>query len=81
MKARTAQQIGNHIRNARKKRGWSQAQLGEKAGMKQATVSVIETGSPKARLDTILAALAALDLEFLIQDRTKSSISDIEDIF
>uniref|UniRef100_Q07I38 Transcriptional regulator, XRE family n=1 Tax=Rhodopseudomonas palustris (strain BisA53) TaxID=316055 RepID=Q07I38_RHOP5 len=78
--ARTPSQIGNIIRSARKKRGQSQSQLGERAGLRQETISLIETGHPAARLDTILALLAALDLEFRIVPRSKAT-ADIEDIF
>ncbi|WP_346659141.1 hypothetical protein [Bradyrhizobium sp. 191] len=41
----------------------------------------METGNPAARLETILAVLAALDLEFRIVARGKASAADIEDIF
>jgi HTH-type transcriptional regulator/antitoxin HipB len=79
--ARNPKQIGNLIRRARKKRGWSQTQLGERAGFRQETISLIETGNPAARLDTILAVIAALDLEFQIGPRSKGSATAIEDIF
>ncbi|MCP3476106.1 helix-turn-helix domain-containing protein [Bradyrhizobium sp. CCGUVB1N3] len=79
--ARTPQQIGNLVRRARKKRDLSQTQLGDRAGVRQETISLIETGNPAARLETILAVLAALDLEFRIVTRGKTSPADIEDVF
>jgi HTH-type transcriptional regulator/antitoxin HipB len=79
--ARTPQQIGNLVRRARKKRDLSQTQLADHAGVRQETISLIETGNPAARLETILAVLAALDLEFRIVARGKTSPADIEDIF
>lgn len=79
--ARTPKQIGNTIRRARKTRGWSQTVLGQKSNLRQETISLIETGNPSARMDTILTVLAALDLEFRIQPRSQSASSDIEDIF
>ncbi|XSC42827.1 helix-turn-helix domain-containing protein [Bradyrhizobium sp. RDT10] len=79
--ARTPNQIGNLIRRTRKKRGLSQSQVGERAGLRQETISLIETGHPAARLDTILAVLAALNLEFRIVPRTKGTAADLEDIF
>lgn len=79
--ARTPQQIGNLVRRARKKRGLSQTQLAERVGVRQETISLIETGNPAARLETILAVLAALGLEFRIAARGKTSSADIEDIF
>lgn len=79
--ARNSKQIGNFIRRARKQRGWSQTQLGDQAGLRQETISLIENGNPAAKLDTILAILAALDLELRIAPRSKSQASAIEDIF
>lgn len=78
--ARTPQQIGNAIRRARKQLGLSQADLGKRAGLRQGTVSLIETGNPAARIDTVLDLLASLDLEFQIDLRSKRSPSDIEDL-
>ncbi|MGF6310687.1 DNA-binding phage protein [Bradyrhizobium sp. i1.8.4] len=48
--------------------------------MRQETISLIETGNPAARLKTILAVLAALDLEFRIVARSKTNPAEIEDI-
>lgn len=79
--ARTPKQIGNIVQRTRKKMGWNQTQLGEKAGLRQETISLIETGNPAAKLETILAVLAALDLEFQVAPRSKGHASDIEDIF
>jgi HTH-type transcriptional regulator/antitoxin HipB len=79
--ARTPQQIGNLVRRARRKRGLSQTQLADQTGVRQETISLIETGNPAAKLETILAVLAALDLEFRIATRSKTNPADIEDIF
>ncbi|HEV7257284.1 MAG TPA: helix-turn-helix domain-containing protein [Bosea sp. (in: a-proteobacteria)] len=79
--ARTPSQIGNLIRRARKLRGLSQSQLGEQAGLRQETISLIETGHPAAKVETILAVLAALALEFRIAPRMKGTADDLEDIF
>lgn len=79
--ARDPRQIGNLIRRARKKQGWSQTQLGRLAGLRQETISLIETGNPSTTLETILSVLAALDLEFRAMPRSKSRASDIEEIF
>lgn len=78
--ARNAKQIGNEIRRQRKTLKLTQAVLGEKVGLRQATISEIESGSPTAKLDTILKVLAALDLEFQIEHRSRHTSSDIEDM-
>lgn len=68
--ARSPEQMGNVIRRARKKAGMSQSRLGELSGLRQETISLIENGNPAVRLDTILAVLAALDLELQIAQRS-----------
>jgi HTH-type transcriptional regulator/antitoxin HipB len=78
--ARTPLQLGNSIRERRRNLGLSQEQLAAKVGVRQRTVSDIENAGA-ARLDTLLRALGALDLELVVRTRTKSSANDIEAIF
>ncbi len=76
--ARTPTQIGTTVRRNRKRLGWSQGELGERAGLRQETISLIENGNPAVRLDTLLAVLAALDLEFRIAARSrKAGVDDL----
>jgi HTH-type transcriptional regulator/antitoxin HipB len=77
---RTPLQLGNAIREKRRKLGFSQDRFAAKIGVRQATVSDIENAGA-ARLDTLLRILAVLDLELLVRERTKSSANDIEAIF
>jgi HTH-type transcriptional regulator/antitoxin HipB len=70
--ARDPKQIGNLIRCARKSQKLSQKDLGAKAGLRQETISLIETGKPSTRIETLLAILGVLDLEFQIAPRSKS---------
>jgi len=79
--ARNPKQIGATLRRYRKQRGLTQAQLGEKTNLRQATISDLETGRPGVQLQTLLDALSALDLELMIQPRSKASLSEIEDSF
>jgi HTH-type transcriptional regulator / antitoxin HipB len=79
--ARDPRQIGNVIRRARKERGWSQSVLAQKVALRQETISLIETGSPSTRIDTLLKVLAALDLEFQIAPRSKGSGENMERLF
>jgi HTH-type transcriptional regulator/antitoxin HipB len=78
--ARNPKQIGNTIRRARKKRGMSQGDLGERAGLRQETISLIETGNPATKLETLLLILAALDLELQIGPRSQRTPDDFEDL-
>ena len=72
--ARSPEQIGNAIRRARKKSGMSQSELGEKTGLRQGTISQIEKGHAAAKLETILAVLSVLGLEFQIRERSAKSL-------
>lgn len=69
--ARDPKQIGNIIRRARKQRALTQKELGDRTGLRQETISLIENGNPAARIETLLAVLAALDLEFQVAARSK----------
>lgn len=73
-------QLGNIVRRARKKGGLSQGALGSMAGVRQATISLIESGKA-AKLETILVVLAALDLEFQIAPRSHARSENMEDLF
>jgi len=77
---RSAKQLGNLIRSTRKKLCLTQGQLGNKAGLRQETISLIENGNPATRLDTLLHVIAILDLDIGLHQRRKSSDVDFEDL-
>ena len=75
--ARDARQLGNLIRRARKQLAMSQKELGNRAGLRQETVSLLENGNPAAKIETVLSILAALNLELQVAPRSKGGyISD-----
>lgn len=67
--ARDPRQVGNAIRAARKRKGWSQSKLANLSGLRQEQVSVIENGRASTKLQTLLAVLSALGLELQIAAR------------
>ena len=79
--ARTPTQLGEALRRQRVSAGLSQSQLASMTGLRQATISKIESGSETTRIETIYAVMAALDLEMTVAPRSKGSSQDIEDIF
>ena len=79
--ARTTKQMGAIIRRERKKRRLTQSQLGQQIGPRQATISKLETGEPATQLKTLFDVLSALRLELNINERSKTSLQDIEKIF
>jgi transcriptional regulator with XRE-family HTH domain len=61
--ARIPLQLGNCIRQRRRDLGLTQEKLAVKVGVRQRTISDVET-SAAARVDTVLRMLAALDLDW-----------------
>jgi transcriptional regulator with XRE-family HTH domain len=54
----------------RNKRGWSQAELGQRVGLPQMHISGIETGKIVPRYDTLLDLVRVLDRDLLLVPRT-----------
>jgi HTH-type transcriptional regulator/antitoxin HipB len=78
--ARTSKQIGAAIRRRRRSVGLSQAALGSKTNLRQATISDLENGEPGMQLRTLIDVMAALGLEMVIRERSKAA-DNIEDLF
>ncbi len=79
--ARTPKQLGAVLSRLRNLASLNQSDLGQKAGLRQATISKIESGSPTTQIDSICSVLAALDLELHIVPRRKDEAQSIEDLF
>lgn len=79
--ARNAKQLGAAIRRFRRTQSLTQTMLAERARARQATISKLEAGEPATEIQTLINALVALDLELVVQPRTKASIKDIETQF
>lgn len=79
--ARNPTQVGAAIRRARRQARLTQAALGAKTGLRQATISDLERGEGEVRLGTLLDVLAALGLELVIDERGRASAGRLEDIF
>ncbi|MEL7103501.1 MAG: helix-turn-helix domain-containing protein [Pseudomonadota bacterium] len=70
---------GDLVRKARRARGWSQTELGNRMNVRQATVSKLEAGEPATRMEVFFDALTALGLELVVSDR--SGKTDFGEIF
>ena len=66
---RLPENIRREIRNARRERGWSQLELGRRAGFTQRHVSGIETGRIVPRYDTLIDLLRVLDRDLALVPR------------
>jgi len=78
---RTPSQAGAAIRRVRRQQSLTQAELGGKMRVRQATISKLEAGEPATQLRILMDALAALDLEIVIRSRSSGDSQDIEDLF
>lgn len=79
--ARSPKQLGNVIQRTRRQLGLTQTQLANLAGLRQEKVSIVESGQDGAKLSTIFALLAALNLEITVEARSGKSAKGIQDIF
>ncbi len=68
---RTSGQLGPILKKLRKGKGWSQQALGEKVGLSQERISVIENHPEKVSLDSLLTVLMALEVEMQIAPKGK----------
>lgn len=57
------------LMDARRQRGWSQAELGLRVGLPQMHISAIETGKVIPRYDTLLELVRVLDYDLLLVPR------------
>lgn len=67
--ARTPEQLGSILRSCRTLRRMTQEAAGKRVGIKQTTVSAIETSAANTRVETLYKLLSALDLELVIRDK------------
>lgn len=74
--ARTPRQLGAALRRYRKQKAVSQQMLADRTVLRQATLSDLESGEGDPKLGTVMAVLAALDLELVVRPRTKADIAD-----
>jgi transcriptional regulator with XRE-family HTH domain len=62
--------LRRELTEERRKRGWSQAELGKRLGLPQMHISGIETGKIVPRFDTLLDLVRVLDRDLLTVPRT-----------
>jgi len=78
---RSPKQLGTALRRFRRERKLTQAQLASRAGLRQGTVSQVENGLETVKLTTVMQLVRALDLEVVLQPRTRGSRKEIEELF
>lgn len=74
--AATPDQLGHILRGYRKSAELTQSAMSDQSGLLQKTISTLETDPSQTRIDTLYKALAALDLEMVLQPRSSKSDTD-----
>jgi HTH-type transcriptional regulator / antitoxin HipB len=77
---RTQNQLGAELRRYRKKKNLTQDDLSRMISKRQATISSLESDG-NGTLETLFSVLSALDIELVLQPRTKGDRANIGDIF
>ena len=65
-------QLGQALRAERKRRGWTQAQTAQRAGIGRQKLIEVEQGRPSVVIGTYAAVMSALDLEPAVKTATIS---------
>ena len=81
MPVRNPKQLGTALRRERKRQGLTQAQLAEKAGLRQQTISAVEGGKLRSQLYVVFDILSALELDFHLASRAANPPPDFQDLF
>ena len=68
---RSSKQLGNALKQIRKKRGYSQNELAKLTGLRQAGISLLEQGAKGIRLESLFKIMAALEIEITLDRRAK----------
>ena len=65
---RDLKQLGVHIRNWRKVRGMTAAELADRAGIGRSTLRSIETGEGTTKLASVMSVMAVLGINRILVD-------------
>jgi HTH-type transcriptional regulator/antitoxin HipB len=76
---RTSNQLGQLLQGRRKQLKLSQSALGAQAGISQKRQSALELAPERITVDRLLRLLAALDLEFVVQEKPVDDPADGRD--
>jgi HTH-type transcriptional regulator/antitoxin HipB len=73
--ARTPAQLGPILKSCRMERGLTQRNTGARVGLKQSTVSQMETRAERSSIESLYKLLSALNLELVIRDKDTGNVA------
>jgi HTH-type transcriptional regulator/antitoxin HipB len=68
----STQELAEYMRDRRKRQKLSQAEVGDRVGVKQATISSFENNPEGTKLETLFKLMSALDLELQVIPKDKA---------
>lgn len=77
MKINTPRDLSAIIRDSRKAKGWTQADLAKRIGVYQRDISNCETKPEKVSVNMLIKLCASLDLELKVDSLSKDEISTL----
>jgi y4mF family transcriptional regulator len=73
VRIKTVSGLGTFVRDQRKKKGWSQTELAQRAGVSRLWIGNLEKGKPSLEIELVFKALRALGISINISP-TQSDI-------
>ena len=61
--------LGAVLKGLRKQKGLTQEALGDRVGLDQKRVSLMENGNPNVRVETLFRLLSALEVGMVLEDK------------
>lgn len=77
MKINTPKDLSAIIKDSRKAKGWTQADLAKRIGVYQRDISNCETKPEKVSVDMLIKLCASLDLELKVGNLSKDELSSL----
>jgi HTH-type transcriptional regulator / antitoxin HipB len=74
MMIHSPQELAEFMRNHRKRKPLSQAEVSDRVGLRQKTVSAFESKPEDTKLETIFKLLSALDLDLYIVPKGETAV-------
>jgi HTH-type transcriptional regulator/antitoxin HipB len=71
LKNQELMELGNNIRKARKKMGWTQKRLAENVGLSQQTISFIEKGNFNFSFGSLMKIISALNFRVSLEPKNE----------
>lgn len=66
--------LGKSIKEARKKKGYTQITLADKSGLKQSQIARLENNTSEPRVSTLIKLSKALDFELVIEFKESEGV-------